>query len=101
MFECLENKLTPTYAKIKIKNTNKAATKTKEQSQTLRIKNELKYLQIKKSEINKQLILPSERWSQNIREKVANYWESNTWRNQAHNKYRTETTTVRWKDGGK
>ena len=41
---------TSTYAKIKIKDTNKATTKTKEQSQTLRIKNELKYLQIKKSE---------------------------------------------------
>ena len=46
--ECLKHKLTPIYAKIKIKDTNKAATKTKEQSQTLRIKNELKYLQIKK-----------------------------------------------------
>ena len=51
----LKNKLTPTYAKIKIKDTNKAATKTKEQSQTLRIKNELKYFQIKKSEINNNL----------------------------------------------
>ena len=30
--ECLKHKLTPTYAKIKIKDTNKAATKTKEQS---------------------------------------------------------------------
>ena len=45
--EFLKHKLTPTYAKIKIKVTNKAATKTKEQSKTLRIKNELKYLQIK------------------------------------------------------
>ena len=36
--ECLKHKLTPTYAEIKIKDTNKAATKTKEQSQTLRIK---------------------------------------------------------------
>ena len=53
--ECLKHKLTPTYAKIKIKDTNKAATKTKEQPQTLRIKNELKYLQIKKSGINNNL----------------------------------------------
>ena len=53
--ECLKHKLTPTYAKIKIQDTNKAATKTKEQSQTLRIKNELKYLQIKKSEMNNNL----------------------------------------------
>ena len=45
-------KLTPTYAKNKIKDTNKAATKTIEQSQTLKIENELKYLQIKKSGIN-------------------------------------------------
>ena len=52
--ECLKHKLTPTYAKIKIKDTNKAATETKEQSQTLRIKHELKYLQIKKSEIEHQ-----------------------------------------------
>ena len=29
--ECLKHKLTPTYAKIKIKDTNKAVTKTKEQ----------------------------------------------------------------------
>ena len=35
--ECLKHKSTPTYAKIKIKDTNKATTKTKEQSQTLRI----------------------------------------------------------------
>ena len=34
----MKHKLTPTYAKIKIKDTNKAATKTKEQSQTLRVK---------------------------------------------------------------
>ena len=47
--ECLKHKLTPTCAKIKIKDTNKAATKAKEQSETLRIKNELT-------------------WSQNIRE---------------------------------
>ena len=69
---CLKHKLTPTYAKIKIKDTNKAATKTKEQSQTQRIKNELKYLQIKKSEKKQHPILPSEKWSQNIREKLAN-----------------------------
>ena len=50
----MKHKLTPAYAKIKIK-TNKAAPKTKEQSQTLRIKNELKCLQIKKSEINNNL----------------------------------------------
>ena len=37
--ERLKHNLTPTYAKIKIKDANKAATKTKEQSQTLRIKN--------------------------------------------------------------
>ena len=36
---------------FKIKDTNKAATKTKEQSQTLRIKNELKYLQMILTEI--------------------------------------------------
>ena len=40
--ECLKHKLTLTYAKIKIKDTNKAATKTKEQSQTLRIKKWIK-----------------------------------------------------------
>ena len=51
----MKHELTPTYAKIKIEDTNKAATKTKEQSQSLRIKNELKYLQIKKSEINNNL----------------------------------------------
>ena len=37
--ECLKHKLTPIHAKINIKDTNKSATKTKEQSQTLRIKN--------------------------------------------------------------
>ena len=40
-----------------------------------------------KEKWNKQQpILPSERWSQNIQEKLANNWESNTWTNQAHNK---------------
>ena len=48
--ECLKHKWTLTYAKMKIKDTNKAATKPKEQPQTLRIENELKYLQIKKVE---------------------------------------------------
>jgi hypothetical protein len=46
----LKHKLTPIYAKIKIKDPNKAATKTKQQSQTLRIKNELKYPQKRKVE---------------------------------------------------
>ena len=53
--ECLKHKLTPTYAKNKIKDTNKAATETKELSQTLRVKNELKFLQIKKNGINNNL----------------------------------------------
>ena len=57
----------------------------KKQSQTLRLKNELKYLQIKKWN-KQQPILPSERWSQNIREKLVNHRESNTTTNQAHNK---------------
>ena len=51
----LEIQINTKICKTKIKDTNKAATKTKEQSQTLRIKNELKYLQIKKSEINNNL----------------------------------------------
>ena len=37
--ECLKYTLTPTYAKIKIKDINKATTKAKEQSETQRIKN--------------------------------------------------------------
>ena len=53
--ECFKHRLTPTYLKIKIKDTNKAATKTKGQSQTLRIKNELHYLEIKESGINNYL----------------------------------------------
>ena len=40
--ECLKHKLTPTNAKIKIKDTNKAATKIKQQSQTLRINKKIK-----------------------------------------------------------
>ena len=43
-----------------LKDTNKVATKTKEWSQTLRRKNELKCLQIKWNK--QQPILPSERW---------------------------------------
>ena len=43
------------YEKLKIEDINKVATITKEQSQTLRIKNELKYLQIKKSGIKNYL----------------------------------------------
>ena len=90
------------YAKVKIKDTNKAATKTKEQSQTLRIKNELKYLQIKKSGINNNLY-----YLQNDGVKI--YGEN--WpiiENQIHgqikhiiNKTGKKHTFVGWDDGGK
>ena len=68
--ECLKQKLTPTYAKIEIKDTNKAATKTKEHSQTLRLKKLIKIPPNKEKWNKQQPILPSERWSRNIREKI-------------------------------
>jgi hypothetical protein len=52
---CLKENLIPKYAHIKIPEYNNAATKTKTQAQILRIKNEIKFLYIKKEHLNKQL----------------------------------------------
>jgi hypothetical protein len=51
----LKDKITPKYALIKIPTINEAAKKTKTQAQTLRIKNEIKFVYKKKQQLNVQL----------------------------------------------
>jgi hypothetical protein len=52
---CLNKKLVPNYARIKLYINNEAPAKTQTQTQTLRIKNEIKFLYRKKQQINEQL----------------------------------------------
>lgn len=55
--ECLKNNLIPNYASIRIGNNSKTATKIKKRAQVMWIKEELRYLYAKKTELNKDLYL--------------------------------------------
>lgn len=55
--ECIRNNLIPKYASIKINNNSKIATKIKERAQIMWLKEELRYLYMKKIELNKVLYL--------------------------------------------
>ena len=52
---CLQNKVTPKYAQIKIPNTSPASQSTTQKVRTLRIKEELKFLHKKKEVLNREL----------------------------------------------
>ena len=68
--QCLQQQLIPNYAKIKIPHTSPAAKFTQGKVHNLRIKDELKYLYMKKQQLNKQI------YHQHIL--LANTW-GNTW----------------------
>jgi hypothetical protein len=51
-------KITPNYAKIKNPTSSPAAKHTLRKAQTIRIKDELKFLHIKKQQLNQQLFKP-------------------------------------------
>ena len=53
--QCLQKQLIPNYAKIKVPPTSPAAKFTLHKAQTLRIKDELKYLYSKKQQLNLQI----------------------------------------------
>jgi hypothetical protein len=67
---CLKKKLIPNYARINIPTYNNAAKKTQAQVQTLRIKNEIKFLYKKEQQLNIKL------YHAHIHN--ANIWQ-NTW----------------------
>jgi len=53
--KCSRKQLIPNYAKIKIPNTSPAARFTQRKTHNPRIKDEIKYLYIKKQQLNRQL----------------------------------------------
>jgi len=53
--QCIQRKLTPYYAKIKIPSSSPAAKHTLRNAQTIRIKDEIRFLHIKKQQLNHQL----------------------------------------------
>jgi hypothetical protein len=53
--ECIQKKLTPNYAKIKIQNSSPSAKHTLRKALTIKIKYELRFLHIKKQQLNHQL----------------------------------------------
>jgi len=68
--KCLNKKLTPSYAKIKIPNTSPAHKHTQQKASKLRIKDEIKYLHCKKQKINSDIY--------QLHMKLAHYWQ-NLW----------------------
>jgi len=68
--QCLRKKVIPSYAKMKIPNTSPAAKFTQHKTQFLRIKDELKYLHMKKQQLNTKLY--------QLHLLLANTW-GNTW----------------------
>jgi len=53
--QCLQNKVTPKYAQIKVPNTSPASQITTQKARTLRIKEELRFLHKKKEILNREL----------------------------------------------
>jgi hypothetical protein len=68
--QCLVKKLIPTYARINVPNSSPAAKHTQRKVQTIRIKDELKHLHIKKQDLNRKL------YHQHLT--LANFW-GNSW----------------------
>jgi hypothetical protein len=69
--ECVKKQLTPTYANIKIPNTSPAHKNTQKKITNIRIKDEIKYLQIKKTKIYSRNILPPHSPRQLLEQHVA------------------------------
>jgi hypothetical protein len=53
--QCLANDVTPKYANLKFTNTSPAAQTTTKKAQTIRVKNEIKFLFKKKEKLNREL----------------------------------------------
>ena len=68
--QCLAKNITPKYANIKVTATSKAAHTTQKRVSVIRIKDEIKFLYMKKDQLNKQLY--------QVHLKVAQKW-GNTW----------------------
>ena len=68
--QCLTKSIIPKYASIKVPNTSKAAHNTQKKFSTIRIKDEIKFLYMKKEKLNKELY--------QVHLKVAQEW-GNTW----------------------
>ena len=86
--QCLRRRLIPAYAKVKIPNTSPAAKFTQHKSQLLRIKDELKYLHMKKQQLNTKLY--------HLHLLLANTW-NNSWHYIQHtinNKLEMETKSI-------
>ena len=68
--QCLVKQITPAYVNVRIANTSPASLVTTKKAQTIRIKDEIKFLHKKKDKLNKELY--------NIHLKAAQEWD-NTW----------------------
>jgi hypothetical protein len=68
--QCLLRRLIPKFARIKIPGNSPAETSTKLKTQTIRIKEEIKFLYVKKQQLNRNLYY--------LHLHLANTWE-NTW----------------------
>ena len=68
--QCLVKQITPTYVNIRVANTSPAALVTTKKAQTIRIKDEIKFLHMKKEKLNKELY--------NTHLRAAQEW-GNTW----------------------
>jgi hypothetical protein len=53
--QCIAQKITPAYAKIKVAKTSPASTITQQKAQVMRVKDEIKFLYRKKEHINREL----------------------------------------------
>jgi hypothetical protein len=53
--QCLNENIVPNYANIKIPTTSQAAYTTQKKISSIQIKDEIKFLQVKKDKLNKQL----------------------------------------------
>jgi len=52
--QCLVKQITPTYVNIRVSNTSPAALVTTRKAQTIRVKDEIKFLHKKKEKLNKE-----------------------------------------------
>ena len=69
--QCLKKQLTPAYAHIKVPNTSPAHIHTQRKIPAIRIKDEIKHLHVKKTEMKPRTILPALRTGKHIETHVA------------------------------
>jgi hypothetical protein len=80
--QCLKLGLTPTFAKIAIPHTSPAAIHTQQKTVRIRLQDEIKFLYIKKTQLNKQLyyahLAAANEWKNNFHTILASINESLT-----------------------